>query len=101
MSTGTLKWAVALAARLEANGHPLTPDVVELLPHMDVVLWARQQRMPLTQRALCERFGVSRATAFRWMQVLRAPAAEPWPKDCQPLNGVKLPMHHITWKVQP
>ncbi|KRG38872.1 hypothetical protein ARC78_15140 [Stenotrophomonas pictorum JCM 9942] len=101
MSTGTLKWAVVLAARLEANGHALTPDVVELLPHMDVVVWARQQRMPLTARALRERFGVSRATAFRWLQVLRAPLPEPWPADLQPLNGVKLPMFHITWQVQP
>lgn len=101
MSTQLLKWAVVLATKLEADGRPLSPDVVEMIPHMDVVVWARQQRRPLTQCALSERFGVSRATAYRWLQVLRAPAAEIRPEDGKHLNGAKLPMFHITWLVQP
>lgn len=38
--------------------------------YVDKVLWAIAQRTPITWEAVASRFGVSRATAFRWRRPL-------------------------------
>ncbi|WP_439444480.1 hypothetical protein ABWU93_11550 [Xanthomonas translucens pv. translucens] len=66
------EWAVGFVDECAAAGVVLPPQITLMLPYVDVVLWARQQRKPPTWRQISERWGVHRATAYRWKRVLRA-----------------------------
>lgn len=41
-----------------------------LLTSIDVVLWAIAQRTPITRERIIARWGVCRATSYRWLQPL-------------------------------
>lgn len=73
------EWAVGFVDECAAAGVELPPQLTRMLPYVDVVLWVRLQRTPLTWQQLSERWGVHRATAFRWLRVLRARPAEAAP----------------------
>lgn len=68
------EWAVGFVDECAAAGVELPPQVTRMLPYVDVVLWVRQQRKPPTWRQISERWGVHRATAYRWKRVLGAQA---------------------------
>ncbi|MBA0420357.1 hypothetical protein D7Y22_05170 [Stenotrophomonas maltophilia] len=79
MSGGAMvSWAIAVVGEFDSAGRRIPENVVPMLPMVDVVLWAKDQAQPLRVDALQERFGMSRATAYRWMvalQDLNDPAA--------------------------
>ncbi len=79
MTAGAMvSWAIAVVGEFDSAGRRIPESVVPMLPMVDVVLWAKDQAQPLRVEALQERFGLSRATAYRWMvalQDLNDPAA--------------------------
>ncbi|WP_432592781.1 hypothetical protein [Stenotrophomonas maltophilia] len=79
MTAGAMvSWAIAVVGEFDSAGRRIPESVVPMLPMVDVVLWAKDQAQPLRVDALQERFGLSRATAYRWMvalQDLNDPAA--------------------------
>lgn len=79
MSGGAMvSWAIAVVGEFDGAGRRIPESVVPLLPMVEVVLWAMDQPQPLRIDALRERFGLSRATAYRWLlalQDLNDPAA--------------------------
>ncbi len=89
MSTAAMvSWAIAVVGEFDAAGRRIPENVVQLLPMVDVVLWAKEQPQPLQVEALQSKFGLSRATAYRWLTALhdlhdpaaargRMPAAQP------------------------
>lgn len=79
MSGGAMvSWAIAVVSEFDSAGRRIPESVVPLLPMVDVVLWAKEQPQPVRVDALQKRFGLSRATAYRWqlaLQDLNDPAA--------------------------
>lgn len=79
MTAGAMvSWAIAVVGEFDSVGRRIPESVVPMLPMVDVVLWAKDQAQPLRVDALQGRFGLSRATAYRWMvalQDLNDPAA--------------------------
>jgi len=83
-----VSWAIAVVGEFDAAGRRIPDNAVQLLPMVDVVLWAKEQPQPLQVEALQAKFNLSRATAYRWMTALhdlhdpaaarvRIPAAKP------------------------
>ncbi len=83
-----VSWAIAVVGEFDAAGRRIPENVVQLLPMVDVVLWAKEQPQPLQVDGLQVRFNLSRATAYRWLTALqdlhdpaaargRIPAAQP------------------------
>jgi hypothetical protein len=66
------EWAVGFVAECAAAGVELPPHVARMLPHVEVVLWIREQRTPPTWQQISERWNVCRATAFRWRRAMLA-----------------------------
>jgi hypothetical protein len=67
--TAGLEWAHAVVRWAEVRGISLK-DSTELFPYVDVVLWARALRAAPDPRTIIARWGVNRATAYRWAPVL-------------------------------
>lgn len=65
-----MSWAITVVGEFEGAGRRIPDAVVPLLPGVEVVLWAREQPWPLKVEALQARFGLSRATAYRWHSAL-------------------------------
>lgn len=87
-SAAMVSWAIAVVGEFDAAGRRIPENVVQLLPMVDVVLWAKEQPQPLQVDGLQVRFNLSRATAYRWLTALqdlhdpaaargRIPAAQP------------------------
>lgn len=87
-SAAMVSWAIAVVGEFDAAGRRIPENVVQLLPMVDVVLWAKEQPQPLQAESLQAKFGLSRATAYRWLTALhdlhdpaaaraRMPAAQP------------------------
>lgn len=58
--------AKSLLEAFKAAGKEFPHDAVPLVPYLDVVLWAEQHRTNVTVEAICARWNVCRATAYRW-----------------------------------
>lgn len=72
MSAGAMvSWAIAVVGEFDSAGRRIPEGLVPLLPMVDVVLWAKDQPQPLRAETLQEQFGLSRATAYRWMVALQ------------------------------
>nr|WP_312355226.1 hypothetical protein [Stenotrophomonas pavanii] len=69
-SAAMVSWAIAVVGEFDAAGRRIPENVVQLLPMVDVVLWAKEQPQPLQVEALQVRFKLSRATAYRWLTAL-------------------------------
>lgn len=70
-----LVWAESVVDWAESNGITLDAEARALFPGIDVIQWARQLHAPLAYQLVVERWKVNRATAFRWLPVLRPIAA--------------------------
>lgn len=70
MSNRTLEWAMQVVNTCEEDGIALSQGLIDLCPMVAVVLWARNQKRHITHTAVQAAFGVSRATAFRWLDGL-------------------------------
>lgn len=71
MTAGAMvSWAITVVGEFDSAGRRIPESVVPLLPMVDVVLWAKEQPQPLRVDVLQERFGLSRATAYRWLVAL-------------------------------
>ncbi len=71
MSSALLvSWAITVVGEFDAAGRRIPEGVIPLLPMVPVVLWAREQSRPLQAEAIQAAFGLSRATAYRWMGAL-------------------------------
>lgn len=64
-----LRLAMLQVAHFQRLGIPLDPDTVAVLPGAEIVLWA--QNRDLTPEGIAERWGISRATSFRWLRLLQ------------------------------
>lgn len=73
-SCAVMAWALTLVDEFEKAGEPVPENAVPMLPLVDVVLWVKQQDVPVTPKDLATRYNVSRATAFRWAAALKAHA---------------------------
>lgn len=62
----TMGHAINLAEVFASEGIAFPQSAVALVPYMDVVLWAQRQHRPASVEDLCARWGVSRATGYRW-----------------------------------
>lgn len=87
-----VSWAIAVVGEFDAAGRRIPDNVVQLLPMVDVVLWAKEQPQPLLVDALQAKFGLSRATAYRWLAALQdvhdpAAARGKLPDDRAPFAG--------------
>ncbi|OWQ53988.1 hypothetical protein CEE60_10020 [Stenotrophomonas maltophilia] len=87
-----VSWAIAVVGEFDAVGRRIPDNVVQLLPMVEVVLWAKEQPQPLQVDALQAQFGLSRATAYRWLTALQdvhdpAAAREKLPDDRAPFAG--------------
>lgn len=87
-----VSWAIAVVGEFDAAGRRIPDNVVQLLPMVDVVLWAKEQPQPLLVDALQAKFGLSRATAYRWLTALQdvhdpAAARGKLPDDRAPFAG--------------
>ena len=87
-----VSWAIAVVGEFDAVGRRIPDNVVQLLPMVEVVLWAKEQPQPLQMDALQAQFGLSRATAYRWLTALQdvhdpAAAREKLPDDRAPFAG--------------
>jgi len=72
MSTAAMvSWAIAVVGEFDAAGRRIPENVVQLLPMVNVVLWAKEQPQPLQVEALQAKFGICRATAYRWLTALQ------------------------------
>jgi DNA-binding transcriptional ArsR family regulator len=65
-----MAWVVELVRVLEER-QVEQGEITSLIPYAEVVFWVRQLRSPLSAHNIAERFDVSRATAYRWLPVLR------------------------------
>lgn len=66
-----VSWAIAVVGEFDAAGRRIPENVIQLLPMVDVVLWAKEQHQPLHVDAVQAQFGLSRATAYRWLTALQ------------------------------
>jgi len=87
-----VSWAIAVVGEFDAVGRRIPDNVVQLLPMVEVVLWAKEQPQPLQVETLQTQFGLSRATAYRWLTALQdvhdpAAAREKLPDDRAPFAG--------------
>lgn len=87
-----VSWAITVVGEFDAVGRRIPDNVVQLLPMVEVVLWAKEQPQPLQVDALQAQFGLSRATAYRWLTALQdvhdpAAAREKLPDDRPPFAG--------------
>lgn len=87
-----VSWAITVVGEFDAVGRRIPDNVVQLLPMVEVVLWAKEQPQPLQMDALQAQFGLSRATAYRWLTALQdvhdpAAAREKLPDDRAPFAG--------------
>ena len=87
-----VSWAIAVVGEFDAVGRRIPDNVVQLLPMVEVVLWAKGQPQPLQVETLQAQFGLSRATAYRWLTALQdvhdpAAAREKLPDDRAPFAG--------------
>lgn len=87
-----VSWAIAVVGEFDAVGRRIPDNVVQLLPMVEVVLWAKEQPQPLQVETLQAQFGLSRATAYRWLTALQdvhdpAAAREKLPDDRAPFAG--------------
>ncbi|MEN1995311.1 hypothetical protein [Stenotrophomonas bentonitica] len=87
-----VSWAIAVVGEFDAVGRRIPDNVVQLLPMVEVVLWAKEQPQPLHVETLQAQFGLSRATAYRWLTALQdvhdpAAAREKLPDDRAPFAG--------------
>lgn len=87
-----VSWAIAVVGEFDAVGRRIPDNVVQLLPMVEVVLWAKEQPHPLQVETLQAQFGLSRATAYRWLTALQdvhdpAAAREKLPDDRAPCAG--------------
>lgn len=85
MTSQVFQWAVDVHAEFVSAGAAIPPGVQRLLPNLDVVMWAAGRRAPPTAAELQEQFNVSRATAYRWLQVLGKPQPGGEIKHCESL----------------
>ena len=91
-SAAMVSWAIAVVGEFDAVGRRIPDNVVQLLPMVEVVLWAKEQPQPLQVETLQAQFGLSRATAYRWLTALQdvhdpAAAREKLPDDRAPFAG--------------
>ena len=70
-SAAMVSWAIAVVGEFDAAGRRIPENVVQLLPMVDVVLWAKEQPQPLQAESLQAEFGLSRASAYRWLTALQ------------------------------
>lgn len=70
-SAAMVSWAIAVVGECDAVGCRIPENVVKLLPMVDVVLWAKEQPQPLQAESLQAEFGLSRASAYRWLTALQ------------------------------
>ncbi|OFS93124.1 hypothetical protein HMPREF3113_10265 [Stenotrophomonas sp. HMSC10F06] len=87
-----VSWAITVVGEFDAVGRRIPDNVVQLLPMVEVVLWVKEQPQPLQVDALQAQFGLSRATAYRWLTALQdvhdpAAAREKLPDDRAPFAG--------------
>ncbi len=87
-----VSWAIAVVGEFDAVGRRIPDNVVQLLPKVEVVLWAKEQPQPLQVETLQAQFFLSRATAYRWLTALQdvhdpAAAREKLPDDRAPFAG--------------
>lgn len=69
--THPMSWAVDFVLTMQAEGATVSPAIQRLVPLADVVLWAQQiHRLPEWQE-VATRWGVHRATVYRWYPELR------------------------------
>lgn len=66
-----MAWALTLVDEFEKEGKPVPDAAVPMLPLVDVALWVKDQPAPIGCRDLERRYGVSRATAYRWLAAIR------------------------------
>jgi len=69
-SAAMVSWAIAVVGEFDNAGRRIPENVVSLLPMVEVVLWAKEQVQPIQADKLQARFGLSRATAYRWLTAL-------------------------------
>jgi hypothetical protein len=69
--THPMAWTVEVVLALQADGRALSPELLQLIPLAQVVVWAQQRRHLPTPDELRDRFQVHRCTAYRWMPHLR------------------------------
>jgi hypothetical protein len=62
-----MSWVVDLVLLLQAERRVLSPELQQLVPLAQVVIWAQQRRAMPTWEEICERWSCNRATAFRWL----------------------------------
>ncbi|MDJ1520545.1 hypothetical protein MF545_00420 [Stenotrophomonas maltophilia] len=70
-SAAMVSWAIAVVGEFDDAGRRIPERVVQLLPMVDVVLWAKEQPQPLQAESLQAEFGLSRASAYRWLTALQ------------------------------
>lgn len=63
-------WVVDMVLELRRLGVPLTPELQRLLPLGPLVAWAIDLKSDPTWQDIANRWGVHRATAFRWRPAL-------------------------------
>lgn len=69
--THPMSWAVDLVLALQEEGHPISPQVQCLLPLSAVIIWSQQLHQLPAWEEIGERWGVHRATVYRWLPALR------------------------------
>jgi hypothetical protein len=66
----SLDWVVSLVKVLE-DREVEQAEICALVPYASVVFWARQRTSTIGWKDVSERFGVCRATAYRWLPAIR------------------------------
>lgn len=70
-ASSLMAWAITVVHEFQTAGQTIPNSAVALLPLVEVVLWYQRQSEPVEVSVIRKRFKVSRATAFRWLWVLR------------------------------
>lgn len=69
--THPMSWAVDFVLTMQAEGTRISPAIQNLVPLVSVVLWAQQLQALPEWESVAHRWGVHRATVYRWYPELR------------------------------
>lgn len=69
--THPMSWAVDFVLTMQAEGTAISPAIQQLVPLVRVVLWAQQIQKVPEWPEVAARWGVHRATVYRWYPELK------------------------------